>query len=533
VTPEAFAGELRAMMALLNAGEAAEAKPRIERLISVRPEQPDPYVLMGLSLDQLGDPAAGEAQIRRAIALAPAKAQYPFELARLLSRAGRPDAAAEAYRAHLRLAPGHAAARHNLGAALLDAGEADAAEAELRAALAAGHDQPETWLVLGRSLEALGRHDEAEAAYRAAIQRRPTDLAAHQDLAQLVWRRTQDLAAADAALGAACARPDTPAALQVQRAKLREYAGDPAGALALLERALERVDDPVLLAAAAQAGLALDPARALACSQAAARKAPDDPHIRMTLCQAQLAAGDGPGALASARAALAAAPLDQQAIALEATARRLLGDASYRDIFDYRLVRTYRLDPPPGWSDLPAFLSDLEAALMARHRLAGHPIGQSTRGGGEAALDPRFERDPVIRAFFAAVRAPIARHIAEIGRGEGPFRSRVTDGFRLAGAWSVRLRPHGFHASHVHPRGWISSAFYVALPAAVADADAKAGWLKFGEPGPPTQPALAAEHFVPPEPGMLALFPSHVWHGTVPFGGDEPRLTIAFDVLPA
>jgi tetratricopeptide (TPR) repeat protein len=534
VTPEAFVGELRATMALLNAGKAGEAKPRIERLISVRPEQSDPYVLLGLALDQLGDPAAGEAQIRRAMALAPAKAQYPFELARLLSRASRPDAAAQAYRAHLRLAPGHAAARHNLGVALLDAGEADAAEAELRSALAAGHDQPETWLVLGRALEAQGRHDEAEAAYRAALQRRPTDLAAHQDLAQLVWRRTQDLAAADAALAEACSLAGAAPELHMQRAKLREYAGEVAGALALLERALEtRREDTVLLAAAAQMGLALAPDAALARAEAAVRQAPADPRILMTLAQAQLAVGDGEGARASAQAALTVAPLDQQAIALEATARRLLRDSSYREVFDDGLVRTYRLGPPPGWPDLPGFLSDLEAALLIRHRLAGHPIGQSTRGGGEAALDPRFERDPVIRAFFEAVRAPIARHIAEIGCGEGPFRSRVADSFRIAGAWSVRLRPGGFHASHVHPRGWISSAFYVGLPPAVADAEARAGWLKFGEPGPPTKPALAAEHYIRPEPGLLALFPSYVWHGTVPFGGDAPRLTIAFDVVPA
>jgi hypothetical protein len=29
------------------------------------------------------------------------------------------------------------------------------------------------------------------------------------------------------------------------------------------------------------------------------------------------------------------------------------------------------------------------------------------------------------------------------------------------------------------------------------------------------------------------LFPSYMWHGTVPFGGDTTRLTIAFDIVPA
>jgi hypothetical protein len=28
------------------------------------------------------------------------------------------------------------------------------------------------------------------------------------------------------------------------------------------------------------------------------------------------------------------------------------------------------------------------------------------------------------------------------------------------------------------------------------------------------------------------LFPSYMWHGTVPFDGQAPRLTIAFDLQP-
>ena len=43
----------------------------------------------------------------------------------------------------------------------------------------------------------------------------------------------------------------------------------------------------------------------------------------------------------------------------------------------------------------------------------------------------------------------------------------------------------------------------------------------------------APEHFVEPKPGMLALFPSYFWHGTVPFEDGGRRLTAAFDVVPA
>jgi hypothetical protein len=96
----------------------------------------------------------------------------------------------------------------------------------------------------------------------------------------------------------------------------------------------------------------------------------------------------------------------------------------------------------------------------------------------------------------------------------------------------VRLRDAGYHASHVHPRGWISSAFYVDLPDGMAGAATPDGCLAFGEPGIVTAPPLHAQHTVRPEPGMLALFPSYTWHGTVPFRGDRARLTVAFDAVP-
>ncbi|HWA62313.1 MAG TPA: tetratricopeptide repeat protein, partial [Caulobacteraceae bacterium] len=105
MTPEAFRRGLQASLALLNAGRAAEARPGIEALIAARPEQPDPYALLGLALDQMGDPAAGAQQLRHAIGLNPRQPQYRLQLARILA-AGDPDAAEAELRAALQAAPG-------------------------------------------------------------------------------------------------------------------------------------------------------------------------------------------------------------------------------------------------------------------------------------------------------------------------------------------------------------------------------------------------------------------------------------------
>jgi hypothetical protein len=137
-----------------------------------------------------------------------------------------------------------------------------------------------------------------------------------------------------------------------------------------------------------------------------------------------------------------------------------------------------------------------------------------------------------ISAFVEAITPPINAFLDTMGPGSDPLRSRRKDSAQMIGNWSVWLRPGGHHADHVHPDGWMSSACYVELPPAV-NAGGREGWLRFGKPGIPSGGGLPAEHWVQPKPGLLALFPSYMWHGTEPFGGTEPRLTIAFDLLPA
>jgi uncharacterized protein (TIGR02466 family) len=139
----------------------------------------------------------------------------------------------------------------------------------------------------------------------------------------------------------------------------------------------------------------------------------------------------------------------------------------------------------------------------------------------------------VIAEFFAMIDAPIRDYIGRLDASSAhAVDRRRRNSYAIAGSWSVLLAPGGFHVDHVHPEGWLSSAYYVEVPdAGDAAGDAtRAGWIKFGEPG--VKLDLAAEHFVKPRAGRLVLFPSYFWHGTVPFERGGGRLTAAFDVIP-
>ena len=76
-----------------------------------------------------------------------------------------------------------------------------------------------------------------------------------------------------------------------------------------------------------------------------------------------------------------ALPTNQYALALRATAWRLLGDSRYSALCDYRsLVAEQELDTPAGFDSLGAFLSELSLELQALHSFHTHPLQQSVRG---------------------------------------------------------------------------------------------------------------------------------------------------------
>jgi hypothetical protein len=141
------------------------------------------------------------------------------------------------------------------------------------------------------------------------------------------------------------------------------------------------------------------------------------------------------------------------------------------------------------------------------------------------------DQDAAVQSLLRAFAAPLVDYVRSIEVDENhPLNSRGRAAVALKGCWSVELHGRGYHVNHVHPEGWISSAYYVKTPASTADAARKHGWIKFGESALPL-PAVTAEHAVEPRPGRLVLFPSYMWHGTNPVLDDEERLTVAFDAV--
>jgi len=86
--------------------------------------------------------------------------------------------------------------------------------------------------------------------------------------------------------------------------------------------------------------------------------------------------------------------------------------------------------------------------------------------------------------------------------------------------------------SHIHEIGWISGAVYLAMPKNKAHPDE--GRFEYGTHGDdyPQKHSDFPVSNVAPEVGDIVLFPSSLFHRTIPFSSNEERICIAFDLKP-
>lgn len=520
---------------LLGSGRHAEAESYLQQAAAGNPPDPRAAAVLARFYNDHRQPSRALAVVAPFCTQDNVSPELAIQHVTALVALGRGKDAIARYRDAIAESPANTAAAQALAVALQAGNRHEEAESVTQRAMQQGQRTAALWYTHARSLTALGEFDRAEAALRDCLKLEPRHIDAQGDLARLVWMRSGDSAASTAEFDRALQTFPDDDALWAAKAAVLQGAGDPRAAWACLAARVERPQvQPALLVRAGLAALEFDPRTALNLADRALRVAAGDAAARTLAAAARLGVGDAEGALSFCEALRAGSPDDQYLIALQTTAWRLLGDERYAQLCDYRnLVVPSRLEAPPPWSSLDAFLSDLGRSLGGLHDALRHPLlFQSLRHGTETTGDLTRSTDPVVDALFRAFDAPIRDYIARMGAGTDPLRRRRRANYRFNGSWSVRLRSQGFHHNHVHPRGWISSACYISLPGAMHDARDSEGHLTFAEPGILTLPALAAEHEVRPQAGMLVLFPSYFWHGTVPFSGDDTRLTVAFDVVP-
>ncbi len=415
---------------------------------------------------------AAAAACRRILDQSPERADVQGFAGLIAMQQGDWVGAVHHYEVATKLQPDFAEAFNNLGRAHQRQGDMPAALAALRHAAELNPDLPAIHQNLGVALQAAGDLDDAAASYRRVLALDPDSAEAHRNIG-LVRQAQGDAAAAEKSYKTALSlRPDWPV---------------PFSNLALL---------------------LLDKGR---------------PEDALKYCQAWMRLA--PGSI--------------EAISVTSVARNDCGDeAGMRELLDFdRLVRVLpSIDTPPGFASLEEFNRALSAHVLAHPSLKvppeddptyHHPNLNITEELFEGEMGPMAAFRDVVLAAMDDYRAEVANQPPH------PFLGNWPRKWKLA-CWAVVLDGQGTLAPHVHLDGYLGGVYYPQLPEGVSpDAPDQAGWFEIGHP-PEDLPHARdlPTHAIPPEEGLMLLFPSYMYHRTLPFQADTVRISVAFDMKP-
>lgn len=184
-----------------------------------------------------------------------------------------------------------------------------------------------------------------------------------------------------------------------------------------------------------------------------------------------------------------------------------------------------------GIADLglsPARLDAIAKLLLDLHRHGAEMVEQSVRSGRQTRWRLFDRPEPELAELRNAIIAAVASYQAKLPPVDPrhPLLKHRDRPLALGGSWSVLFQGVGYHSSHIHNLGLVSSALYLL----VADAPAGEGQLELGRPPANFNLDLPPLHTVAPVRGRMALFPSYFYHGTTPISSGE-RMSVAFDLI--
>jgi len=352
------------------------------------------------------------------------------------------------------------------------------------------------WNDRGTALISLGQAMQARASFERALRLNPKLRQARANLANLQHQQGE-LVEAEAAYRLLLEQDAEDTLARVGLGRLLWEMGNAPSALTELTQALER--------------------------------APGSYQALVALVTARCHQHDWHGALQDCAAFSALLPLHSGGLALQAELEFEVGAREQMTPTEYdRLLKTYTLAAPDSELNL-----DLAAAISKLRSLILAPPHHATRNGQHSGALFGGTHRPFQRLEEALATA-VGDYWKEVGAGSDALSERRPSAVTI-NAWAVLLQGDGFQLPHVHPEAWVSGVYYVEVPAScggVANAD-REGCLELGQ----VDPSLGlvrqrTSHFVTPVAGKLVLFPSCLFHSTIPHRMPGRRISVGIDVIP-
>ena len=489
-------------VACFQCGEGSRGIQMLEAALVEDPEFTDAFNNLGNVFKALGRLAEAEQQYRQAIEIDHYHADAHFNLAMVIEIGGRLAEAEEAYRTVLNIQPGFVPAYQGLG----------------------------------NVLKILGRLDESLAVHNQLLALAPGHVDGHNNRGTVLFEMSSLDAALKAYSEALSLQPGHADAAYNSGVALQEM-GRFDEAIRYYRQALEArpgyVEVHVNLGYALHQTGKIDEAQVA--YENAIKLAPDHAQAHVNLGDLYLDQEDLGSAGALCDRYLDAHPGDSALLAFKSIVLDELGNGdAMRKLVDYTsMVQPVSLEDQVGATALRNLNSILADHICAHPSLAVAPTSHTTRKGkhtGELLTGdpgPIAELEPLLRGAIEAFCAelPVA--------ADHPFAIRRPSDYWLS-LWAVVLNAQGHQVPHIHPSAWLSGVYYVEVPEIVSGSDDHAGWIEFGSrPQHFHARSDPAVRCFEPKEGLLLLFPSYIYHRTVPYGAEQRRISMAFDVIPA
>jgi len=457
------------------------------------------YTNLGVALQQMGNLESAIEHYRKAIAIRPDYIQVYYTLGLALRNSGDLKASIDCYRQAVERMPNDVDALNNLGAALQHSGELNAAIESYQKALEIDPGCVEVLNNMGIALQANLDLGAAIDAYRQAISINPAYANAHSNLGHALRDKGDLESSIECYKAALNINPKSAQAHNNMGNALREAEN--------YREALEHFDFITAIEANPANPQFWFNARsqALECLYHLERYSELEQRLK-TLADS----GD-----TNLRIAAVSAFVSHQ----------LKFDDPYpfcRKPLDFLHVGNLS----EHVSDVESFVDDL-ALEASRENQVWEPMHGVTKIGYQTS-PTIFGAGANCEALQKILRNEIAAYHAKFGAEDCTYMNRWPEKYALRG-WLARLVKKGYQTPHNHPSGWLSGVVYLKT---IDSGESDEGAIELGLHGHEL-PVLDADYprkTHQPKRGDIVLFPSSLFHRTIPFSADTERCVIAFDL---
>tara|TARA_B100000401_G_scaffold336809_1_gene235495 strand:+ start:275 stop:1531 length:1257 start_codon:yes stop_codon:yes gene_type:complete len=138
--------------------------------------------------------------------------------------------------------------------------------------------------------------------------------------------------------------------------------------------------------------------------------------------------------------------------------------------------------------------------------------------------------EPFVKPLSGIIDKLVKAYRNKFKQSEEPFIKYWPNEYSIY-AWIVLIQSKGFLKPHIHKEGWVSGSIYLKIPKRELKNE---GAISFGLHGAdyPKKDSNFREFPVEISERMVCMFPSSLFHKTVPTRSMKDRLSLAFDVIP-